>query len=186
MSGGNNSFKSILNDMDLRNSSWQFYLHSKFVSEIWWKEVAKGIFPVVLRTQSRRQQKGTCCIAKPCCTRMDRKTTDTLLSIHQMNTDRLIAILTGHCPFGRHVERLCFPINDCCSIRGSLQEEETVFHLMWQCLFLSRRNYRFWPLIIWHCWHFAKWGWDQFTENANFGKKKSSFQMKLILILAGM
>ena len=33
---------------------------------------------------------------------------------------------------------------------------------------------------------FAKWACDEFTEDADFGKKKSSFQMKLIMILAGM
>ena len=33
---------------------------------------------------------------------------------------------------------------------------------------------------------FAKWACDRFTEDTEFGKKKSSFQMKLILILAGM
>ena len=32
----------------------------------------------------------------------------------------------------------------------------------------------------------AKWTYDLLTEDADFGKKKSSFQMKLILILAGM
>ena len=32
---------------------------------------------------------------------------------------------------------------------------------------------------------FAKWACDQLTEDGDFGKK-SSFQMKLILILAGM
>ena len=32
----------------------------------------------------------------------------------------------------------------------------------------------------------AKWTCDQFTEDADFNKKESSFQMKLILILAGM
>ena len=32
---------------------------------------------------------------------------------------------------------------------------------------------------------FAKWACDRLTEDADFGKK-SSFQMKLILILAGM
>ena len=32
---------------------------------------------------------------------------------------------------------------------------------------------------------FAKWACDRLTEDADFGKKKSSFQMKLILILAG-
>ena len=33
---------------------------------------------------------------------------------------------------------------------------------------------------------FAKWACDRLIEDADFGKKKSSFQMKLILILAGM
>ena len=33
---------------------------------------------------------------------------------------------------------------------------------------------------------FAKWACDRFTEDAEYGKKKTSFQMKLILILAGM
>ena len=33
---------------------------------------------------------------------------------------------------------------------------------------------------------FAKWACDRLTEDADFGKKKSSFQKKLILILAGM
>ena len=33
---------------------------------------------------------------------------------------------------------------------------------------------------------FAKWACDQVIENADFGEKISSFQMKLILILAGM
>ena len=33
---------------------------------------------------------------------------------------------------------------------------------------------------------FAKWACNRFTKDADFGKKKSSFQMKLILILAGM
>ena len=32
----------------------------------------------------------------------------------------------------------------------------------------------------------AKWTCDRLTEDGDFGKKKSSFQMKLILILAGM
>ena len=32
----------------------------------------------------------------------------------------------------------------------------------------------------------AKWACDRLTEDAEFGKKKSSFQMKLIFILAGM
>ena len=32
---------------------------------------------------------------------------------------------------------------------------------------------------------FAKWIYDRLKEDADFGKKKSSFQMKLILILAG-
>ena len=42
---------------------------------------------------------------------------------------------------------------------------------------------------IWLCIRLnnaGKWACDQFTEDADFGKKKSSFQMKLILILAGM
>ena len=34
--------------------------------------------------------------------------------------------------------------------------------------------------------HFAKWACDRLTEDDDFGKKKSSFQMKPILILAGM
>ena len=38
---------------------------------------------------------------------------------------------------------------------------------------------------IWLCIRFAKWVCDRFTEDPDFGKKKSSFQMKLILILAG-
>ena len=34
---------------------------------------------------------------------------------------------------------------------------------------------------------FAKWACDRFTEDADFGKKKkSSFQMKLIMVLMGM
>ena len=33
---------------------------------------------------------------------------------------------------------------------------------------------------------FAKWACDRLTLDADFGKKKSSFQMKLILILASM
>ena len=33
---------------------------------------------------------------------------------------------------------------------------------------------------------FAKWVCDRLIEDADFGKKKSYFQMKLILILAGM
>ena len=33
---------------------------------------------------------------------------------------------------------------------------------------------------------FAKWAFDRLTEVADFGKKKSYFQMKLILILTGM
>ena len=33
---------------------------------------------------------------------------------------------------------------------------------------------------------FAKWACDRPTEDADLGKNKSSFQMKLILILAGM
>ena len=33
---------------------------------------------------------------------------------------------------------------------------------------------------------FAKWASDRLTEDADFGKKKSSFEMKIILILAGM
>ena len=40
---------------------------------------------------------------------------------------------------------------------------------------------------IWLCIRFAKWAWHRLTEDADFGKKKkkkSSFQMKLILILA--
>ena len=32
----------------------------------------------------------------------------------------------------------------------------------------------------------ANWAWDRLTEDADFGKKKSSFQIKFILILAGM
>ena len=32
----------------------------------------------------------------------------------------------------------------------------------------------------------AKWACDRLTEDDDFGKKKSSFQMKLILILAAM
>ena len=32
----------------------------------------------------------------------------------------------------------------------------------------------------------GKWAYDRLTEDADFGKKKTSFQMKLILILAGM
>ena len=31
-----------------------------------------------------------------------------------------------------------------------------------------------------------KWSCDRLTEDADFGKKRSFFQMKLILILAGM
>ena len=34
--------------------------------------------------------------------------------------------------------------------------------------------------------HFAKSACDRLSEDADFGKKKSSFQLKLILILAGM
>ena len=33
---------------------------------------------------------------------------------------------------------------------------------------------------------FAKWACDRLTEDADFDKKKSSFQMMLILILAGI
>ena len=33
---------------------------------------------------------------------------------------------------------------------------------------------------------FAKWACGRLTEDADFGKKESSFQIKLILILAGM
>ena len=36
------------------------------------------------------------------------------------------------------------------------------------------------------CYRFAKWACDRLTEGADFGKKKSTFQMKFILILAGM
>ena len=32
----------------------------------------------------------------------------------------------------------------------------------------------------------GKWACDRLTEDADFGKRKSSFQMKFILILAGM
>ena len=32
----------------------------------------------------------------------------------------------------------------------------------------------------------GKWGCNRLTEDADFGKKKTYFQMKLILILAGM
>ena len=32
---------------------------------------------------------------------------------------------------------------------------------------------------------FTKWAYERLTEDADFGKKKSSFQMKLILILGG-
>ena len=35
------------------------------------------------------------------------------------------------------------------------------------------------------CFRFAKWACDRLTEDADFGKK-SSFQMKLYLILAAM
>ena len=34
--------------------------------------------------------------------------------------------------------------------------------------------------------HFAKWAYDRLTEDADFGKTKLSFQMKLILLMAGM
>ena len=37
-----------------------------------------------------------------------------------------------------------------------------------------------------HPMRFAKWACDRLTEDADFGKKKSSFQLKLILILADM
>ena len=33
---------------------------------------------------------------------------------------------------------------------------------------------------------FAKWAYDRLIGDADFGKKKSSFQIQLILILAGM
>ena len=33
---------------------------------------------------------------------------------------------------------------------------------------------------------FAKWACDRLTEDADFNKKKTSFEMKLIFILAGM
>ena len=33
---------------------------------------------------------------------------------------------------------------------------------------------------------FANWACDRLTEDTHFGKKKSSFQMKFILNLAGM
>ena len=33
---------------------------------------------------------------------------------------------------------------------------------------------------------FAKWACDRLTEDADFGKKKSSFEVKLILNLAAM
>ena len=39
---------------------------------------------------------------------------------------------------------------------------------------------------IWFCIRFAKWACDRLTEDADYDKKESSFQMKLILILAGM
>ena len=34
--------------------------------------------------------------------------------------------------------------------------------------------------------HFAKWACNRLIEDADFGKIKSSFQVKLILILAGI
>ena len=39
---------------------------------------------------------------------------------------------------------------------------------------------------IWLCIRLNKWACDRFTKDADFGKKKPSFQMKLILILAAM
>ena len=44
MSGGSYSLKSTPNDRFLRSSSWQFYLYSDFLPEIYWEAVAKKIF----------------------------------------------------------------------------------------------------------------------------------------------
>ena len=41
-------------------------------------------------------------------------------------------------------------------------------------------------MVVYTPERFAKWAYDRLTEDANFGKKKSYFQMKLILILADM
>ena len=47
------------------------------------------------------------------------------------------AILMGHCPFGRLIEKLGILMNDVCRSCGSEKLKNTVFQLMCQCLDLA-------------------------------------------------
>lgn len=76
-----------------------------------------------------------------CSTHLNRNKTNSLLLLNRMPIHRIIAIVTGHYPLGRHVERLGLSSNDNCRICGS--EEETVFHPMYQCNALVSRRRRF-------------------------------------------
>ena len=43
---------------------------------------------------------------------LDKKKTDSLLSVNRMDIRSTLAILSGHCPFSRHGDRFSFPAND--------------------------------------------------------------------------
>ena len=67
--------------------------------------------------------------------------------------------------------------------------EKTTSHCLVQILvqiisFILPSTERMWLCIRLN--NAGKWACDRLTDNADFGKKKSSFQIKLILILAGM
>lgn len=56
---------------------------------------------------------------------------------------RFIAIIAGHCHFGRHEERLGIPSCVYCKSCGSEKKDETVFHFMCYCPALARKRNRF-------------------------------------------
>ncbi|GBP01936.1 hypothetical protein EVAR_72528_1 [Eumeta japonica] len=63
-----------------------------------------------------------------------------LVALSRSDISRLLAVMTGHWLIGVHASRLGLPFNyySCsCKDRGN---EETVFHLLWECPALTVRR----------------------------------------------
>ena len=84
----------------------------------------------------------TCSVARQTWNSLNLKRTRQLLQLKRNTIGTVVSVLTGHCLIGRHAARLGIPAPDYCRSCESIEEDETVLHLMYECPGLAKRRHR--------------------------------------------
>lgn len=91
--------------------------------------------------QSRWTGLTTCSISRQLWPVLDNRKTAALLQHSRRDLRNITAVITGHCLFGRHAERMQIPTNDFCRSCRDEEEEESIQHFLCECPGLARRRF---------------------------------------------